>query len=372
MTRVCFSNRLGVAPNPAKGFDDKRIMTRKRWPFRSSIGNGSARISFFRIPDLSDLAGEGFAACGPARHCRAQGQDQEFLDNSPDQGQAAQPLALVQAVPRAPGVIVRPYAEAGRLPPRDLLEQQGPSVGDSACRVKYIASLATVTALMSRPRRWFAEDPAHFLQAQLKRHIEQPLDMKTGLLRLLSATLGGRSDDWSRRPGPPVGRILEMGRRHDAGVERRRSAGLPSGQDLPDRPGAAACSEICDNPANFINSSINTLPEHQGLGRISRAERSPRRRASGVERRSDAAPAPNGAARIECLPEHGGVPGQPQEQGRSQGDHPHTLMATRGARRGLTPCLTAATVAASCLARFRPHCRSERAGLELHTDAPLP
>lgn len=29
---------------------------------------------------------------------------------------------------------------------------------------------------------------------------------------------------------------------------------------------------ICDDPENFINSSINTLPEHQGLGRISRAE----------------------------------------------------------------------------------------------------
>ena len=30
---------------------------------------------------------------------------------------------------------------------------------------------------------------------------------------------------------------------------------------------------ICDDPANFINSSINTLPEHEGLGRISRAEK---------------------------------------------------------------------------------------------------
>jgi hypothetical protein len=30
--------------------------------------------------------------------------------------------------------------------------------------------------------------------------------------------------------------------------------------------------EVCDDPANFINSSINTLPEHAGLGRISRGE----------------------------------------------------------------------------------------------------
>jgi hypothetical protein len=37
--------------------------------------------------------------------------------------------------------------------------------------------------------------------------------------------------------------------------------------------GPVLTPEICDDPANFINSSINTLPEHEGLGRISRAEK---------------------------------------------------------------------------------------------------
>ena len=37
--------------------------------------------------------------------------------------------------------------------------------------------------------------------------------------------------------------------------------------------GPVLAPEVCDDPANFINSSINTLPEHEGLGRISRAEK---------------------------------------------------------------------------------------------------
>ena len=64
-----------------------------------------------------------------------------------------------------------------------------------------------------------------------------------------------------------------MDRGHDAGVERIGGT-RPTGSARSRWPGRCWRPRLSAYvAANFINSSINTLPEHEGLGRISRAEK---------------------------------------------------------------------------------------------------
>ena len=118
----------------------------------------------------------------------------------------------------------------------------------------------------------FAARSNNFLQEELTRHLNDPLPGEPPacfdfyLQPLRAAIMTG-----------PDGRVLPQDQHwrwvEDTTLEWKEAEAKPYRVGQIALRGRALPAEVCDDPANFINSSINTLPEHAGLGRISRGER---------------------------------------------------------------------------------------------------
>ena len=187
---------------------------------------------------------QGFALAVQLGIARAQGQDKEFLEQLPPDQRAMlfNLLDLVSAVPALPrGRGPDLHADAGRLSPRDLLERQGPSVGDRR-RAGQIhrQTMQQQWRFMCRPRRSILPSArSDFLQVELKRHVEHPLEVEEPacfdfyLQPLEAAAMTG--PDGQVLPPEQYWRWVE-----DTTLEwKEAEAPAYRWEDLPDRPGAA-------------------------------------------------------------------------------------------------------------------------------------
>ena len=207
---------------------------------------------------------------------KAQGRDKEFLQQlTTDQSAIlSNVLDLVRQYQRYPGVVVptfTPMPDAYRL--ETYWSGKAHQLGIDGVPVKYIARPCNSNGIYVPTKAVdFAERTSDFLQVELKRHIEQPLDLEEPAcfdFYLQPLKTEAMTD--------PDGEVLPEEQRwrwvEDTTLEWKELEAPAYRVGKITLTGPALTPEICDDPANFINSSINTLPEHEGLGRISRAEK---------------------------------------------------------------------------------------------------
>jgi hypothetical protein len=146
-------------------------------------------------------------------------------------------------------------------------------LGIDGVPVKYIAKPCNSNGIYVPTKAVdFAERTSDFLQLELKRHIEHPLEIEEPacfdfyLQPLKAAAMTG--PDGQILPPEQYWRWVE-----DTTLEWKEAEAPAFRVGKISLTGPVLPSEICDDPVDFINSSINTLPEHEGLGRISRAEK---------------------------------------------------------------------------------------------------
>ena len=274
--RVRFSNGLGSPPHPDKGFDvrdyDARAMA-----IQIDYRDGQRQDFVLQNSPIFPIwPVQGFALAVQLGIARAQGRDKEFLEQLPPDQRAMlfNVLDHVRQYQRYPGVVVptfTPTPDAYRL--ETYWSGKAHQLGIDGVPVKYIAKPCNSNGIYVPTKAVdFAERPSDFLQLELKRHIERPLEGEEPacftfyLQPLEAAAMTG-----------PDGRVLppeESWRWVEDTTLEWKEAEVPAYRvGKISLTGPVLPPEICDNPANFINSSINTLPEHEGLGRISRAEK---------------------------------------------------------------------------------------------------
>jgi catalase len=274
--RVRFSNGLGSPANPSKGFDDKDYDARA---MAIQINYREGQYQDFVLqnsPIFPIWPVQGFALTVQLGIARAQGQDKEFLQQLSTNQSAilSNVLDLVRHYQRYPGVVVptfTPMPDAYHL--ETYWSGKAHQLGIDGIPVKYIARPCNSNGIYVPTRAIdFAERTSNFLEVELKRHIEKPLDLEEPacfdfyLQPLKAEAMTG-----------PDGEVLPEGQRwrwvEDTTLEWKESEAPAYRMGKITLTGPVLAPAICDDPANFINSSINTLPEHEGLGRISRAEK---------------------------------------------------------------------------------------------------
>ena len=175
---------------------------------------------------------------------KAQGRDKEFLQQlTTDQSAIlSNVLDLVRHYQRYPGVVVptfTPMPDAYRL--ETYWSGKAHQLGIDGVPVKYIARPCNSNGIYVPTKAVdFDERTSDFLQVELKRHIEQPLDLEEPAcfdFYLQPLKTEAMTDPDGECPGRTT---MAMGGRHDSGVERIGGASLPCGQDHADRPGADA------------------------------------------------------------------------------------------------------------------------------------
>lgn len=273
--RVRFSNGLGAPADPGKGFDDRDYDARAL-AVQIHYRDGQPQDFVLQNSPIFPIwPAEGFALVVQLGIARAQGQEKEFMAGlSPEQrATLGNVIALVGQYQRAPGDVVPTFT---RMPDAYRLETywsgKAHQLGANGVPVKYIAEpCASNGDHVPTKAVEFGARSADFMQAELKRHLEQPRAGEPPacfhfyLQPLRAEAMTG-----------PDGRVFPEAEHwrwvEDTTLEWKEAEAPPYRVGKITLSGPALPPAICDEPENFINSSINTLPEHQGLGRISRAE----------------------------------------------------------------------------------------------------
>jgi catalase len=274
--RVRFSNGLGSPANPNKGFDDKDYDARAM-AIQMNYRKGQHQDFVLQNSPIFPIwPVQGFALTVQLGIAKAQGRDKEFLQQlTPDQAAIlSNVLDHVRQYQRYPGVVVptfTPMPDAYRL--ETYWSGKAHQLGIDGVPVKYLAKPCNSNGIYVPTKAVdFAERTSDFLQVELKRHIEKPVDLEEPacfdfyLQPLKADAMTG--PDGKALPEEQRWRWVE-----DTTLEWKESEAPAYRVGKITLTGPVLPPEICDDPANFINSSINTLPEHEGLGRISRAEK---------------------------------------------------------------------------------------------------
>ena len=273
--RVRFSNGLGAPPDPSKGFDDKDYDARALAVQIESRDGQRQDFVLQNSPIFPIWPLEGFALVVQLGIAKAQGRENAFMaELSPEQkATLANVLAHVRQYQRAPGVVVptfTPMPDAYRL--ETYWSGKAHRLGENGVPVKYIAEpCASNGAHVPTRAVDFGARSADFLQQELKRHLEAPVADEAAacfdfyVQPLNAAAMTG-----------PDGQVLPQAEHwrwvEDTTLEWKEAEAPAYRVGRITLTGPILPPPVCDAPDNFINSSINTLPEHAGLGRISRAE----------------------------------------------------------------------------------------------------
>lgn len=273
--RVRFSNGLGSPANPNEGFDDKDYDARA---MAIRIEDSDGRRQDFVLqnsPIFPIWPVQGFALTVQLGVAKAQGREKEFMGglSSEQRTILTNLLDHVRHYQRSPGVVVptfTPMPDAYRL--ETYWSGKAHQLGVDGVPVKYIVKPCNSNGIYVPTKAVeFAARSADFLQQELKRHLEDPLqDEEPACFHfhvqpLHAVVMTG-----------PDGRILQQAEHwrwvEDTTLEWKESEATAYRVGKITLHGPVLPPTICDAPDNFINSSINTIPEHEGLGRISRAE----------------------------------------------------------------------------------------------------
>jgi hypothetical protein len=286
--RVRFSNGHGTPSDPDRGFDDKDYDARALAIAMTYRDSQRQDFVLQNSPIFPVWPLEGFLLTVQLGIARAQGQTaEEFIAQLPAEQRAVllHVLSHVRRFHRAPGVepeTFTPMPDAYRL--ETYWSGKAHQLGVGGVPVKYIARPCNGNGTYVPTKAIdFADRSNDFLQAELVRHLDRPLADEPPacfdfyLQPLQAAVMTG-----------PEGRVLPEDQYwmwvEDTTLEWKETEARPYRVGRITLRGPALPAEVCDDPANFINSSINTLPEHTALGRISRAEQVAAR--ASVERRS--------------------------------------------------------------------------------------
>jgi catalase len=273
--RVRFSNGLGAPADPSRGFDDKDYDARAMAVQLDYRDGQPQDFVLQNSPIFPIWPVEGFALVVQLSIARSQGQEKEFMTElSPGQrATLAKVIALVGQYQRDPGVVVRtftPMPDAYRL--ETYWSGKAHQLGVNGVPVKYIAKpCASNGEHVPTKAVDFGARSADFLQEELKRHIEQPGAGESPAcfhFYLQPLQADAMTD--------PEGQVLPAAEHwrwvEDTTLEWKEAEAPAYRVGRITLRGPVLPPAVCDDPENFINSSINTLPEHKGLGRISRAE----------------------------------------------------------------------------------------------------
>jgi catalase len=273
--RVRFSNGLGAPSDASEGFDDKDYDARAMAIQLTDVEGQRQDFVLQNSPIFPIWPVQGFALTVQLGIAKAEGRVEEFMGQlDADQRRVlSNVLGHVRRYQRSPGIITptfTPMPDAYRL--ETYWSGKAHQMGVDGVPVKYIARPCTSNGIYVPTKAVDFEDRERdFLQEELKRHLDNPLQVeKAACFRLYVQPLRAEA-----MTGPD-GRVLSE-QEHWQWVEDTtlewKEAEAPAYQvGKISLKGPVLTPEICDDPGNFINSSINTLPEHEGLGRISRAE----------------------------------------------------------------------------------------------------
>ena len=274
--RVRFSNGLGTPADPRKGFDDKDYDARAMAIQIEDFDGQRQDFVLQNSPIFPIYPVQGFALAVQLGVAKAQGREREFMEGlSSDQGAVlANLLDHVRQYQRYPGVVVptfTPMPDAYRL--ETYWSGKAHQLGIDGMPVKYVVKPCNSNGIFVPTKAVeFAARDSDFLQQELKRHMDDPLELEQAacfnfyLQPLRAQAMTG-----------PDGQVLPPAEHwkwvEDTTLEWKESEAPAYQVGTITLHGPVLPPAICDDPANFINSSINTLPEHEGLGRISRAEK---------------------------------------------------------------------------------------------------
>jgi hypothetical protein len=274
--RVRFSNGLGTPADPRKGFDDRDYDARAMAVQITSQDGRRQDFVLQNSPIFPIWPVQGFLLAVQLGIAKARGQSAEqFIGQLPadQKDMLLRLLGHVREYQRYPGEVVptfTPRPDAYRL--ETYWSGKAHQLGVDGPPVKYIAKPCNSNGIYVPTKAVdFAARTPVFLQEELTRHLDRPLAAEVPacfdfyLQPLRADVMTG-----------PDGRVLPQDQTwrwvEDTTLEWKESEAPPYRVGRITLAGPALAPAVCDDPANFINSSINTLPEHEGLGRISRAE----------------------------------------------------------------------------------------------------
>ncbi len=274
--RVRFSNGLGAPADPRKGFDDRDYDARAMAVQMAYRDGRRQDFVLQNSPIFPIWPVQGFPLAVQLGIAKSRGQTPEqFIGQLPAEQRAmlVNLLDHVRHYQRSPSVVVptfTPRPDAYRL--ETYWSGKAHQLGVDGPPVKYIVKPCDSNGVYVPTKAVdFAARSPDFLQAELKRHLDDPMKTEVPacfdfyLQPLHAATMTG-----------PDGRVLPQEETwrwvEDTTLEWKESEAPAYRIGKIALTGPALPPAVCDAPENFINSSINTLPEHQGLGRISRAE----------------------------------------------------------------------------------------------------
>ena len=274
--RVRFSNGLGTPADPRRGFDDKDYDARAMAIQMEHAGGQRQDFVLQNSPIFPIWPLQGFLLTVQLGIAKAQGQStEEFIAQLPAEQRATLThlLSQVRQFQRSPGVqsaTFTPMPDAYRL--ETYWSGKAHQLGVGGVPVKYVARPCNRNGTYVPTKAVeFADRSEDFLQKELTRHLNHPLAGEPPacfdfyLQPLQAATMTG--PDGRALPEEQHWRWVE-----DTTLEWKEAEAKPFRVGRITLRGPVLPAEVCDDPANFINSAINTLPEHAGLGRISRAE----------------------------------------------------------------------------------------------------
>ncbi len=274
--RVRFSNGLGAPADPRKGFDDRDYDARAM--AIQIVDRDGARQDFVlqNSPIFPIWPVQGFLLAVQLGIAKSQGQTAEqFIGQLPADQRAIllNLLGHVREYQRYPGIVTptfTPRPDAYRL--ETYWSGKAHRLAASP-PVKYIVKPCDSNGVYVPTKAVdFAARSRDFLQLELKRHLDSPVPAEVPacfdfyLQPLHAETMTG--PDGRVLPSDETWRWIE-----DTTLEWKETEAPSYPVGRITLAGPALPPAVCDDPANFINSSINTLPEHEGLGRISRAEK---------------------------------------------------------------------------------------------------
>jgi catalase len=273
--RVRFSNGLGTPSDPSKGFDDKDYDARAMAIQIKDVEGQRQDFVLQNSPIFPIWPLQGFALTVQLGIAKAQGRLEEFMGQlDADQRRVlSNVLDHVRKFQRSPGIVTptfTPMPDAYRL--ETYWSGKAHQLGVDGVPVKYIAKPCTSNGIYVPTKAVDFESRARdFLQEELKRHLDNPLQVEQeACFRLYVQPL------MAEAMTGPDGQVLAKDEQwkwvEDTTLEWKETEAPAYQVGKISLKGPVLSSEICDDPGNFINSSINTLPEHEGLGRISRAE----------------------------------------------------------------------------------------------------
>ena len=273
--RVRFSNGLGTPADPKKGFDDKDYDARAMAIQIEDFDGQRQDFVLQNSPIFPIYPIQGFALTVQFGVAKAQGREREFMEglSSDERAILANVLSHVRQYQRYPGVVVptfTPMPDAYRL--ETYWSGKAHQLGVDGVPVKYIVKPCNSNGIYVPTKAVeFAARSADFLEEELRRHMEQPLPVEqAACFRFYVQPLNAQvmtGPDGAILPETEHWKWVE-----DTMLEWKEAEAPAYQVGKITLHGPVLPAATCDDPENFINSSINTLPEHAGLGRISRAE----------------------------------------------------------------------------------------------------